>query len=136
MNDKDKEAFDGWWNRAAYSGSPYKWDKDSFIYFELLNTWQAACDYKHKELEQKLQDYESDWIKMRDIAEEMQAENAKLRECLKFTVYAAEYLFKPDEKLADGLFPTSYFTLSYEGDLDLIEKTKYARQVLKELEDK
>jgi hypothetical protein len=66
----------------------------------------------------------------------LQAENAKLRECLEFTTYAAEYLFKPDENLAEGLFPTSYFTLSYEGDLELIEKTKRARQVLKELGDK
>ena len=65
----------------------------------------------------------------------LQDENEKLKKSLKFTLKAAEYLFKPDEKLADGLFPTSYFTLSYEGDLELIEKTKLARQVLKELEE-
>jgi len=35
-----------------------------------------------EELYQKLQDYESDWVKMRDIAEKMQAENKKLREAL------------------------------------------------------
>ena len=126
----DKEAFENWFSSLndSHLSRVIKLNRGAS-----QKAWQAACDYKHKELEQKLQDYESDWIKMRDIAEEMQAENAKLRECLKFTVYAAEYLFKPDEKLADGLFPTSYFTLSYEGDLDLIEKTKYARQVLKEL---
>lgn len=67
--------------------------------------------------------------------EKLRVENIKLKECLEFTTYAAEYLFKPDENLAEGLFPTSYFTLSYEGDLELIEKTKRARQVLKELDE-
>jgi hypothetical protein len=39
-------------------------------------------DKDKEELYQKLQDCESDWIKMRDIAEKMQAENKKLREAL------------------------------------------------------
>lgn len=107
MNDKDKEAFDIFYNKDFGFQNP----RDAAI-----EAWQAACEYKQKEIDK------------------LQAENEKLKECLKFTVKAAEYLFKPDEKLAEGLFPTSYFTLSYEGDLKLIEKTKRARQVLKELD--
>jgi len=66
----------------------------------------------------------------------LQAENAKLRECLEFTTHAAEYLYKPDVKLSKGMCPTFYFTLTYDGDLVLMEKTKIARQLLKELEEK
>jgi hypothetical protein len=51
MNEQDKEAFEKWWGRAVYSSSPYRWDKNSFIYFELLNTWQAACEYKQKQID-------------------------------------------------------------------------------------
>ena len=57
----------------------------------------------------------------------------QLVEALKFTIKAAEYLFKPHEKLSNGMFPSNYFTLSYEGDLELIKKTKAARQLLKDL---
>ena len=68
--------------------------------------------------------------------ERLEAENKKLRESLKFTTSAAEYLFKPDVNLEKGMNPTFYFTLNYEGDLALIEKTKRAIELLKELEDK
>jgi hypothetical protein len=44
----------------------------------------------------------------------------------------AEYLYKPDKPLTKGLDPTFYFTLTYEGDLELIEKTRKARAVLEE----
>ena len=56
----------------------------------------------------------------------------KLREALEFTLHAAEYLYKPDVKLEKGLCPTFYFTLTYEGDLELIHKTLGAREALKE----
>ena len=116
MNDKNNEAFDEWFIKT------YRHDYKDLVIPESINpqkeAWQAACSHKQKEI---------DAIK---------AENEKLKKSLNFTLKAAEYLFKPDEKLADGLFPTSYFTLSYEGDLELVEKTKLARQVLKELENK
>ena len=60
------------------------------------------------------------------------AENARLREALRFTLNAAENLYKPDAPLSRGLDPTFYHTLSYEGDLKLIEKTKRARAALEE----
>lgn len=123
MNDKDKEAFEKWWDEIRLRGQS--------TFGIVAITWKAACEYKKEE-------YSNIMDAMTQTSQynsKLQAENAKLRECLKFTTSAAEYLFKPDEKLAEGLFPTSYFTLSYEGDLEIIEKTKRARQVLKELNE-
>jgi len=57
-------------------------------------------------------------------------ENARLKEALEFTIEAAEYLYRPNKPLQAGLSPTFYHTLSYEGDLVLIEKTKKARAAL------
>lgn len=51
-------------------------------------------------------------------------------EHLKFTTHAAEYLYKPDVKLNKNMTPTFYFTLTYEGDLELIEKCKSAMEFL------
>ena len=123
MNDKDKEAFEKWWDEIRLRGQS--------TFGIVAVTWKAACEYKQKEI-----DSIDCYIERDEKIKKLQAENARLRECLKFTTSAAEYLFKPDEKLAEGLFPTSYFTLSYEGDLEIIEKTKRARQVLNELEEK
>ena len=123
MNDKEKEEFDKWFKDFC---SVRHTKHDCF------SGWQAACEYKNKEYS--------------DIADarmqtslnnvKLEAENAKLIESLKFTTSAAEYLFKPDVNLEKGMNPTFYFTLSYEGDLELIEETKRARKVLKELEKK
>jgi hypothetical protein len=62
---------------------------------------------------------------------ELKAENARLREALEFTLKAAEYVFQPDKPVHKGLDPTFYHTLTYEGDMELIEKTKKAREALK-----
>lgn len=69
-------------------------------------------------------------------ADKLQAENAKLKKALQFTILAAEQQYQPNRPLEKGLCPTFYFTLSYEGDLELIEETKRARQVLTDLEEK
>jgi hypothetical protein len=53
---------------------------------------------------------------------------------LKFTLYAAEYMYKPDVKLDNELSPMFYHSLTYEGDLGLIEKTKAAREWLRQNE--
>lgn len=49
---------------------------------------------------------------------------------LEHTIHAAEYLYKPNAYLADGMYPTFYHTLTYAGDAALIEKTKKAREAL------
>ena len=56
--------------------------------------------------------------------------NARLREALDFTVSAAEYLYKAESPVPRGLAPMFYHSLSYEGDVELVEKTKKARAAL------
>lgn len=54
-------------------------------------------------------------------------------EALAFTLHSAEYLHPPSPPLEKGLDPTFYHTLTYEGDLKLIEQTKKAREALAKL---
>lgn len=61
----------------------------------------------------------------------LKTENARLREALEFTLHAAEYIYQPDKPLHKNLDPTFYHTLTWEGDFELIEKTKKAREALK-----
>jgi len=133
MNDKDKEAFE------KYMGENMPYDYYHHYACRELDTWQAAIEYKQKEIDDlnKMNMFQESHRRiMGEKLEKLQSENAKLRECLEFTTHAAEYLYKPDVKLNKGMTPTFYFTLTYEGDLELMEKTKRARQVLKELENK
>ena len=66
--------------------------------------------------------------------EALSAENTRLREALEFTLIAAETLYRPDRRLVKGHAPDFYHTLSYEGDLEMIEKTKKARAALERKE--
>lgn len=80
MNDKDKEEFENFWddNYDEKFPTPDKF-RDSII-------WQAACEYKQKEIDElKTQDQiiAKEIKTYRAIAEKLQAESAKLRECLK-----------------------------------------------------
>jgi DNA-binding XRE family transcriptional regulator len=61
---------------------------------------------------------------------ELEAENKKLREALELTIKTAEYVYQPNKPLEKGLPPFYYHTLTYEGDLELIEKTIAARKLL------
>lgn len=54
----------------------------------------------------------------------------ELENALTFCLHAAEYVYGPNKPLEKGLCPSFYHTLTYEGDLELIEKTKEARKVL------
>lgn len=49
---------------------------------------------------------------------------------LDFTLHAAEYLYQSNKELPKGLGAMFYHTLTYEGDLELIQKTKKAREDL------
>lgn len=51
-------------------------------------------------------------------------------EALDFTLHAAEYLYQSNKELPKGLGAMFYHTLTYEGDLELIQKTKKAREAL------
>jgi hypothetical protein len=90
MNDKDKEEFDKWFIscrdssfavflRENYPDAGIKWDRES-----ARGAWQAACDYKEKELDILKLEYD----KLTDWASEYVAENTKLnQEIEKFKGY-------------------------------------------------
>jgi hypothetical protein len=83
MNDKDKEAFDKWWISNKYELTPFYWHNTSLVGSEILATWQAACEYKQKEIEayvNHLKDFD-------DEIGRLQAENKKLREALEAIGY-------------------------------------------------
>jgi DNA-binding XRE family transcriptional regulator len=66
---------------------------------------------------------------------ELEEENKKLRDALKLTIKTAEYVYQPNKPLEKGLPPFHYHTLTYEGDLELIEKTKEARKLLDSIKE-
>jgi hypothetical protein len=61
---------------------------------------------------------------------ELKEQNTRLREALEFTISAADYLYKTESPVPRGLAPMFYHSLSYEGDVELVEKTKKARAAL------
>ena len=130
MNDKDKEAFDKWW----FNGFKGMSDMDIIKYKNVgkqssLNGWQAACEHKQKEIDEL--EKEKDYLcqKMENMrliyknSEKLQAENAKLRECVEFYCNANTIM-----QSADGIF------IRQGWDGNFFELREYARQVLKELE--
>jgi hypothetical protein len=112
MNDKDKQAFNEWRNSTSNR-------------LDIHDAWQAACEYKDKEILNG-----SRMKQMNDRIEDLIIQNKKLREALKLTIKTAEYVYQPDKPLEKGLPPFHYHTLTYEGDLELIEKTIAARKLL------
>jgi hypothetical protein len=124
MNDKDLDAFNEWRNSTSTR-------------LDIHDAWQAACEYKDKEIEllnneiSWLEEQIDDFMDEPDITiKKLQAENKKLREALELTIKTAEYVYQPDKPLEKGLPPFHYHTLTYEGDLELIEKTIAARKLL------
>lgn len=55
---------------------------------------------------------------------------------LKFTLNSPENLYRPDKTLHEGLCPTFYHTLTYAGDMELIERTKKSRETLESVDKK
>lgn len=102
MNDKDKEAFEKAWLDSTvedYRGLGN--GKTSIASIAVTSKrraaemlWQAACDYKQKEIDARkseldyaarvLIDVQADKLEMRGTIQKLQAENAKLREVVKF----------------------------------------------------
>lgn len=79
------------------------------------------------------------YLSMQEHTAELDALKSQLAvavEALEHTIHAAEYLYKPNAYLADGMDPTFYHTLTYAGDAALIEKTKKAREALAKLKSK
>jgi hypothetical protein len=62
--------------------------------------------------------------------DKLKQENKEMLEALKFTTKAAVHLFKPDKPIEKGLPPFWYHTTTYEGDVELIENTKLAINII------
>lgn len=114
MNDKDKEAFDNWYSKLD---DTYLWRVIKLNRGACQESWQAACEYKQKEI-----DAIDCYIERDEKIKKLQAENAKLRECVEF--YAV-----------NGL---ASITVGQSLDVKLCHEFyingSHARQVLKELE--
>lgn len=131
MNDKDKEAFNKY--ICSHDQGILQHSDDTGIDVA-ERAWQAACEYKQKEVDELLENEETLRNHMNSIGyrklKKIQAENAKLRECVEF--YA-------DKNKSNSIFNPDY---QNEEDCDFHEDTqfthfgKYARQVLKELDNK
>jgi len=84
MNDKDKEAFDKWIDSDVLSHDETNRFKNMSeqerVVFVTERTWQAACEYKQKEIDEltSVLDFK------KETTVELQAENKKLREALEF----------------------------------------------------
>jgi cysteinyl-tRNA synthetase len=92
MNDKDKEAFEKWYIKTdTIPVINNLTGPRTYNYFTLEQTWQAACEYKQKEIDTLKLEYD----KLTDWAAEYKAENKKLREALEF--YAEYKNDDPDD---------------------------------------
>lgn len=104
MNNKDKEAFDSWWKENMVDPNWLTTDHAS----DVFDSWQAACDHKQKEISEleskiiKIDHAHGRYMELCKIQsddldnagnelflqegkiKELQAENAKLRECVEF----------------------------------------------------
>jgi hypothetical protein len=146
MDDKDKEAFEKWWDEIRLRGQS--------TFGIVAITWQAACEYKQKEIDELLKQlkhendlykkhlkvYEDENAKLIEqdqiisqeiktyihIADRLKGENAKLRECVEF--YAQPW----ERGELDG-----ELLVRKSESYDLFTEVHYkAKQCLKELEDK
>lgn len=118
MNDKDKEAFENFWddNYDETFPTPDK-RRDSII-------WQAACEYKQKEIDELISIL--DLKKETNI--ELEAENKKLRDALE-EIALLENPDAENEKFWNFLY-------DHELILHLVSDIKIAREALKEVGEK
>jgi hypothetical protein len=105
MNDKDKEAFECWQKEIIQELKFNNAIGDNKHKGSLEFAWQAACEYKHKEIEDlykhlkhehdlyrkhlkvyedEIQEYKEAARSEANIVDELQAQNKKLREALEF----------------------------------------------------
>lgn len=140
MNDKDKEEFDKWFLEA------YRYDYHKLVIPESVNpqkeAWQAACEYKDKEIDdiyvgwQLALDYVNN---SKDEIFKLEAENKKLREALEF--YADYQNWKFSDKYACIIwmdhdnYPSHINGRKINGYESLFVSGKIAREALKEVND-
>lgn len=117
MNDKDKDAFDKWFIEK------YRYNYNDLVIPESVKpqkeAWQAACEYKQKEIDDLTGQLKSCVFVYEEKVTRLLAENEKLRECVEF--YANEETWFEERIIG---YPIA---LDDEGGL--------ARKVLKELDN-
>ena len=124
MNDKDKEAFEKWaWGKEFPDGIP---ENVEFEPHQILKeTWQAACEYKQREitlLENEISYLEetiADFMDEPDIEiKRLQSENEKLNEKVQRTkLFLKERLSYADED-KDELFVNKYCLIAFLEELE------------------
>lgn len=109
MNDKDRESFDIWvWDKfnLTYELNPSQYD-------DLKDSWQAACEYRQKEIDKfewelnhrseiiknlrgELLEYKEAASSEAALVNELQAENAELKQKILETWKEAEKFYLDD----------------------------------------
>lgn len=113
MNDKDKKAYEKYFVENNVN------QRQIWNILSLDEIWQAACEYKDKN-----NITFSDYDLLFNDYKKLQAENAKLKKCVKFYADYRNHGFPGDAEISD-----------YEKDkLSFFKQGKRARQVLKELD--
>ena len=109
MGEKDKEAFENWWKKI-----PVQFFNGASFMEYAKNGWQAALDYKQKEIDQ------------------LQAENKKLRACTEFYGEVFNWRDSGQDYGHGTIKPDDKEDLS-EDDRVRLFAGKRARQCLREL---
>ena len=129
MNDKDKEAFEKWWDNLYSNQMEWRdWQGCDIVFNgkeDMRCGWQAACEYKDSE-----HNNAKNFSYTEMLLAKLTIENAKLRECVQFYADEANQI-APIYKHDGRNRPGADFTAPYRMD-----EGKRARQVLKELEEK
>jgi hypothetical protein len=125
MNDKDKEEFDKWYSEEY---AEILWSHSTGDEVVVI-TWQAACEYKQKEVDELKNitswTVEQDGKVTRHLSicdiEKLQAENKKLREALEFYAVNGLAMVEVGMRIDERLTKEFYINGSY------------AREALKEI---
>jgi len=91
-----------------------------------LSIFRAGQDYCEQYSNLKIEGLKQELTKYKAACE-------VLRDNYEFLLTCAEYLHKDD--IQEGMCPTFYHTLTYQGDLELINKTKRAREAAVKAEE-
>lgn len=88
MNDKDKEAFEKWWHDRYDEHVQFRdWQGCDLLHEgkdDNKDGWQAACEYKQKEIDELLKQLKHEHDLYKKHLKVYEDENAKLRECVEF----------------------------------------------------
>lgn len=136
MNNKDREALDKFVDEDTLSPEDTKrfaemsdGERATFI---AERFFEAGAKHGRADMQNAYETLNAHDEMLISIVDKLKDEIDKLRQALKFTTKAAVHLFKPDKPLEKGLAPFFYHTTTYDGDLELIENTKLAMELIKE----